>query len=1079
MNIRQKMVLIVISNVLLVAAVGMGLTYEFVQQNILAHEAAKLEKLTAQFTKTATQRFLQSEPKLKTLAQLLEKELKKPLRKEELAEFYQLVEKNHDGVFRNKKISFDGTLEAGIFFPSNQHENDVQKVRHLRIKKVLDTFGAAANKNLENIWYLSPHRSEIIFDKQQPHFAFDQKADNDYTQTPWVTYTTPELNPNRELRFTPPLFDPVPKLWMVSALYPLYVNNEWIGSLGEDMPLTGALEFMFQSEQFYKDTQHFLIDAQGNFVLAGEWQKQLESSHENTSLHFGENQSTLTHLFSSDISSNPRLLSENLILNNRRYVAIGMTLEPLGWHYFRLTAVDNIMESTRELFMILTGMILFITGLSGLLIFISTGRLITERIKTLTHVLNRYATNHHYRIYEKLTGNDEIAQAGRSFDLMADEIEQRIAERKKINSILKENEELLRFALEGSGDGIWDWNVKTNEVHFSERWKTMLGYEKHELENHFSVFAKLLSEKDKNRVMKAIESYFYQEIPDYSIEFRARCKDGNYKWILARGIITSRDEKGQPLRMVGTHTDITERKQNEKLLIEAKDIAEAAVKAKSMFLANMSHEIRTPMNAIIGLSELALNKNISPEIRDYIEKIKISSDSLLSILNDILDFSKIEAGRVVIEQHTFNFFNLLKNLENLFSLQAIQKNLIFKIDLPKKLPDCLIGDSLRLQQVLSNLLGNAIKFTLAGHVILKINVLNQDEAQITLQFSVIDSGIGIAPEDIKKLFIPFSQADNSITRRFGGTGLGLAISRDLLKLMNSDFQIHSQLNAGTVITFDLTFDIDKEKFLPVKNTDFTFSMNNRYLENIRVLVAEDNVLNQQVVKEFLSRSGANVTIASNGVKALEQLDIEQFDVVLMDVHMPELDGFETTKTIRKNPKFNHLPIIALTAGVTESERTHCTMCGMDDFIPKPVNYALLIETLLKWLKKDTSQNVSLTNNVQSNERLILEGFDFRQIEILFAGNQNKLIEFLQQFKETFANTANEIRDCLHNQQLKEAKMLLHTLKGTAGNSGAMALYEITQKLDNEFNQNAINEMTLQSFYAEFERTMQILEKLKT
>ncbi len=893
MNIRQKMALIVITSILVIALPGTALIYKFVEHKNLSSEIVTLEKITERLNNNATQRFSHSKPKLETLAKLLEKELKKPIQKQELAEFHKTIERNADGVWRNKKTEFNGKLEAGVFLPTNPYESDLQKIRHLRIKKVLDTFGAAANKNLENVWFLSPHRSEIIFDKNLPDFAFEQKADNDYTSTPWFTYATPTENPNRELRFTPPLFDPVPKIWMVSAVYPLYVGDEFIGSLGEDMPLTGTLEFMFESEQLYSNTQHFLIDTQqGNFVLAGAWQKQLEALPENTKLNFGDNEQALLNLFKLKPTNKPRLLVDNLIIDKQRFVAIGMMIQPLNWHYYKLVPIDKILEPMHELFSVLTGMILFISGLSGFLIFVATGQSITKRIKILTDVINHYANDHSLRLNHQLAGSDEIAQAGLSFDKMANEIEQNITDKIKAEETLVHKEELLRFALEGSGDGVWDWNVETNDVVFSERWKTMLGYETDELKNGFLTFEMLLHPDDKQRVMATVQAYFKNEIENYAIEFRFRCKDGSYKWILARAALANRNKNGEPLRMVGTHTDIskskelearlrtltvaieqsptsivitdleanliyvnpqftrvtgynstevlginprvlqsgltsketyldlwntvtqgqvwrgelknrrkngeiyyeeahiapvfnenneiiqyvgvkfdvterkknetaifnlnhdlqcekqfsdsilnglptifymidmtgkimrwnpnfekvtgysyeemvcfdsaltfiaqddreliktaieevfnggsasveagfltkdgtiipyyfigermlldecfyligigediTERKKTEKILIESKEAAEAATKAKSIFLANMSHEFRTPMNAIMGFSQLALSKDISPEIRNYLEKIKTASDGLLAVLNDILDFS--------------------------------------------------------------------------------------------------------------------------------------------------------------------------------------------------------------------------------------------------------------------------------------------------------------------------------------------------------------------------------------------------------------------------------------------------------
>lgn len=1088
MNIRQKMAFIVISSILCVALPGSILIYQYMQHKILVTKATELSKVTSPLIASATQRFLESENKLKSLAQLLEAELKKPVRKEELNEFYSLMEHNSDGVWRNKKSIFNGTQESGVFLPTNPNESDLQKIQHLRIKKVMDVFGAAAKQRMENVWFLSPDRSEIIFDKQQPNFAFDQKADNDYTKTPWVTYTTPELNPNKELRFTPPLFDPVPKNWMISALYPIYSEGKWGGSLGEDMMLTGVLAFMFQSEQIFEDTQHFLIDKDGNFVLAGAWQKNIEATTESIKPDFGENSETLTNLFQINLTNQPALLLDNLEINQRQYVAIGMMLEPLGWRYYRLTPVDKLMESTHEVFVILVGMILFISALSGLLIFIVSGKSITARIKILTDGLNCYASNHAFRLNDtldkQLFGADEMTLAGHSFDNMANEIQQNATQkmlveeslrkselmfssivnqsldgivlidpktkgfvqfnnaacemfgysseefekltlfdlqssfspeqvnqaiqsvieqneiqfeveyRKKNGGIcfifvkkkaviienetfilslwvdmtehklaeikLRENEEVLKFALEGSGDGVWDWNIEEGSVTFSEKWKTMLGYHPDEIGTDLSEWSSRVHSDDIEKVMKDIQNCFDKITKGYANEHRILCKDGSYKWVLARGIITSHDENGKPLRMIGTHSDISEHKKNEQALIEAKELAEAAALAKSTFLANMSHEIRTPMNAIIGLSELALNKEMPAEIYDYLVKINHSSKGLLEILNDILDFSKIEAGKMTLDKSEFNIIVLQRNLRNLFEPSAESKNLAFHIDIDTHIPNNLLGDVTRIQQVLANLLSNAIKFTNAGQITFKMQLLEEIGSNARIRFSVSDTGMGISEADQIKLFKPFSQLDSSITRRFGGSGLGLAISNNLLKLMGSKLLVDSVLGQGTIFSFNLCLNIASmqsalvatKKNNPTQAGDLTQNLRDlsQSISGAQILVAEDNFINQQIVKEFLTLSGMNVSIANNGLEALGLLKTNHYDAILMDIHMPEMDGLSATKEIRLNPNYSTLPIIALTAGVTTDEYESYFAVGMNDVLPKPVNPEKMIQILSKWIQ---------------------------------------------------------------------------------------------------------------------------------
>lgn len=410
------------------------------------------------------------------------------------------------------------------------------------------------------------------------------------------------------------------------------------------------------------------------------------------------------------------------------------------------------------------------------------------------------------------------------------------------------------------------------------------------------------------------------------------------------------DYLGEPA-ILGWFYDVTE-------LRKAKDFAERLARTKSEFLANMSHEIRTPMNGVIGLTELALNKASNPELRDYLDKISTSSQSLLLILNDILDFSKLEAGHMTIEHTPFDLDMVLDHLRTLFEERAQSKSLGFAITVADGTPRDLVGDAMRLQQILANLLGNAIKFTAQGYVALKVEIKQREGAQTLLTFTVKDTGIGMSAHDQTKLFQPFSQADGSITRRFGGTGLGLAISHDLLKLMGGEFHIKSQPNQGTTFSFDLMLGISthaKASETRHRGTheagqlEQDLQKSATSLKGARILVAEDNRINQQVVKEFLKLSGMAVTIANNGQEALDLLKTQSFDAILMDMQMPVMDGVEATKTIRSNPDYANLPIIALTAGVTQEERDSCTLSGMNDFVPKPVNPKMLIATLARWV----------------------------------------------------------------------------------------------------------------------------------
>ena len=416
-----------------------------------------------------------------------------------------------------------------------------------------------------------------------------------------------------------------------------------------------------------------------------------------------------------------------------------------------------------------------------------------------------------------------------------------------------------------------------------------------------------------------------------------------------------RDANGKITHYVAIKEDITERKQNEVIVLLAKERAEALAISKTQFLANMSHEIRTPMSGIIGFSELALLKEMPDDIRDYLTKINSASTNLLSILNDILDLSKLEANGISLNSVPFDLDELRDTLYALFAESAQNKGLVFDIKIPVQVPRKLIGDDLRLKQVLINLLSNAVKFTSSGAVSLRISLLDSDTSKARLLFNVKDTGIGLSRENQEKLFQPFTQADDSISRRFGGTGLGLALSHNLVQLMGGDFTVVSTPGLGSSFSFELALGISAISDLakvkqPVATTASALADFAPRLAGTRVLVAEDNFFNQQIVQELLQLAGIQVEVANNGQEALAILELAQFDVILMDVHMPVMNGLDATQQIRRSLRFADMPVIALTAGVTEAEREQCLSSGMNDFINKPINMTQLLSTLVQWIK---------------------------------------------------------------------------------------------------------------------------------
>ncbi|MBK5193636.1 MAG: PAS domain S-box protein [Flavobacteriaceae bacterium] len=512
---------------------------------------------------------------------------------------------------------------------------------------------------------------------------------------------------------------------------------------------------------------------------------------------------------------------------------------------------------------------------------------------------------------------------------------------KHIENELRESQQRWQFALESSGDGVWDWDIPEGTQYMSEQAKNMLGFDAEEALTDVKEWNERVHPEEREKLDQAVMDYFEGKAQGYNIEKRVKCKNGNYKWILDRGKIIEWDTSGKPLRMIGTQSDITDRKEMENSLVNSKLKAEAANKSKSEFLANMSHEIRTPLNGVIGFTDLLMKTQLTKSQRQYMQTVYYSANTLLDLINDILDFSKIEAGKLELNNEKTDLIELCGITIDIIKHQAHIKDLEVLLNISSEINRFIYADPIRIRQIITNLLGNAVKFTEKGEVELKIEAIpcenNSDDMLYT--FSIRDTGIGIEPNNLQKVFNAFDQEDSSTTRKYGGTGLGLTISNKLLELMDSKLEVTSELGKGSVFSFVIRFKSEKgEDYLE----ETTKAIN-------RVLVVDDNKNNRIILKEMLAIGNIQSELVSNGIEALQSLEgINRFDLAIVDYNMPYMNGIDLIGHIRNKLNYTRedLPIILLHSSADDEKIYQaCKDLNVQFNITKPVQIDHLFNML--------------------------------------------------------------------------------------------------------------------------------------
>ncbi len=655
--------------------------------------------------------------------------------------------------------------------------------------------------------------------------------------------------------------------------------------------------------------------------------------------------------------------------------------------------------------------------------------------------------------------------------------------RQRLETDLRLFQERHEMASEAGQFGVWDWDIRTNQVYLDRSIKHMGGYLSWDVSEEPLNWKSLFVLDDDSDWVEAITKRVSNREKVFELEHRMRHSSGRQIEVYSRGKVIFNDS-GSAVRVLGTTTDITHLKAIQDDLRKARDMAEEVSLTKSGFMAKMSHEIRTPLNGVLGFATLLKHTELDSEQADYVSNLETSGRLLLSMVNNILDFSKIEAGKLDLEMKPFNIRGSVETILGVFGDAVIRKGLKITFEAADDVPLSVITDPLRIQQVILNLVGNAVKFTENGSVNVKVIWRKREVDTGELHFSVKDTGIGIDKDRLEAIFEPFTQADSSMTRRYGGSGLGLSICQSILQAMGSELKVSSEVGKGSEFSFEIQVkecpaevieesEIVRDSRRP-STSEFKPSGKLEQRAKARILLAEDNALNQQVISKLLGRLGYNAVMVENGQEAVDALKRWEFDLVFMDLMMPVLDGVSATKIIRETlPPAKQPVIIALTANSSEDDITNCMAIGMNDFISKPVELQVLEKTLADHLKlsheePDPDFRESLESTIdfaesQTSELLdiemddlderVFEHFDPEFMRNLL-GSRSKVevqdefsIDAIEIFLETTSHIPALLKSHVKEEKWKEFEREAHSMKGTAKTVGALILGNLALQLE--------------------------------